>query len=438
MGKFITKIIAAAVIGIAFTFGADAQHLTDVQMDSTLRSHRLIFFGDSDTPHPSQDSTLKLIQKFYIDQFRHFSDPLAPYFLFMSKDSKLAMGIGGCVRMRGYYDWGGAIPASGFAPYLIPMEKNPLRERYLGTTPSGTALFFRVIGSDKSFGEYQLYIEANFNGYGGRDFHLKKAYAVINDLTIGYANSSFSDPGALPPTVDAQGPNCKMSATSVLVRWMHNFPKGFTVALSAETPSDQIDVVEGKTAKVEQYVPDFAGFAQYSWMSGSHVRVSGILRSLPYRNLITQRNHTVEGWGVQLSGVVRFAERFTAYGCFNMGNGYASLGGDWLMGNYDLVADPAQEGKLYAPRAFGYYGSLQYNILPNLFVSATAGGASYRPAHTPLPTEYSDGLYLCGNIYWNLTARIQAAAEFNLGRRENFDHESRWARRVGLMAQFSF
>lgn len=113
------------------------------------------------------------------------------------------MGIGGCVRMRGYYDWDGAIPASGFAPYLIPMNPDPAHDRNFGTTPAGSTLFFRVIGRNKSLGDYQLYIEANFNGYQGRDFHLKKAYAVINDFTIGYANSSFSDQGALPPTVDA-------------------------------------------------------------------------------------------------------------------------------------------------------------------------------------------------------------------------------------------
>lgn len=29
--------------------------------------------------------------------------------MFMSKDSRLAMGMGGTVRMRSYFDWGGAI-----------------------------------------------------------------------------------------------------------------------------------------------------------------------------------------------------------------------------------------------------------------------------------------------------------------------------------------
>lgn len=172
---------------------AHAQSMTEIALDSTLRDHKIVYFGKGEEQH--RDSSLTLIRKFYEDQFRHFQDPPAPYFLFMSRDNNLAMGVGGVVRMRGYYDWGGSLPSPAFAPYLIPMHKDPAKMHNLGTTPAGTALFFRVIGRNKKLGQYQLYIEANFNGYEARDFHLKKAYGQINDFTIGYTNSTFSDPG---------------------------------------------------------------------------------------------------------------------------------------------------------------------------------------------------------------------------------------------------
>lgn len=202
--------------------------LADRMHDSILNSHKVLIIESGTKSSYGQkynDSIRALIDKFYYDQFRHFQDPEAPYFLFLSRDTTLAMGIGGAVRMRGYFDWGGAIPASGFAPYLIPMNPDPAKMRKFGTTPAGTCLFFRVIGRNKALGEYSLYIEANFNGYNSRDFHLKKAYATINDFTIGYASSTFSDPAAVPPTVDAQGPNNKLSNTSVLVRWMPRIKK---------------------------------------------------------------------------------------------------------------------------------------------------------------------------------------------------------------------
>lgn len=437
--SFIKQLLVILTFLGSITINVSAEprkNLDAIRMDSTVRNHKILYFGKGEE-QPLDSATL-LIQKFYEDQFRHFQDPLAPYFLFMSKDSQLAMGVGGCVRMRGYYDWGGSIPSPGFAPYLIPMQVDPTRKRYFGTTPSGTALFFRVIGTNKKLGNYQLYIEANFNGYEARDFHLKKAYAVINDWTIGYANSTFSDPTALPPTVDASGPNSKMSATDVLVRWMHTFKENFTIAASVETPSDQIEIIPTQTAKVSQYVPDVAAFLQYEWQNSNHIRLAGIYRTLPYRNLITEKNHIVPGYGLQFSTVYHPYHALTLYGCINGGHGYASLGGDWLMGAYDLVYDPKKTGELYSPFCYGGYASVQYNFTPMIFASATFGGTRYAPKHEILGNQYKQGLYMAANVFWYLTPRISCGVEFDLGRRLNFDGQSAWARRAGAFAQFSF
>ena len=139
------KKIILIVIGLLIcSITANAQHKADTQIDSLQRSHRITFLGDGTVPH--QDSVRAILDRFYIDQFRHFQDPRAPYFLFMSKDSKFAMGIGGVVRMRGWYDWGGVIPYNGFIPQAISVPRNDIARRKISTTPAGTALYFRVIG----------------------------------------------------------------------------------------------------------------------------------------------------------------------------------------------------------------------------------------------------------------------------------------------------
>ena len=421
--------VAACAVG-------QSKSMRDEAMDSALTSHKLIYFGKGE--EPPRDSVTSLIRQFYENQFHHFSDPLAPYFLFLSKDSKLAMGMGGAVRMRAYYDWDGSIPSPGFAPYLIPIQKDPTRDRYFGTTPAGTCLFFRVIGTNRKLGNYQIYIEANFNGYQARDFHLKKAYATLNDWTVGYATSTFSDPQALPPVIDASGPNAKMSATSVLVRWMHDLPKGFTVAASLETPDQSIQTVDKETARASQYVPDIAVFAQWGFNTSDHIRLSAIYRSLSYRDLLTSRNKYAPGWGLQLSTIWSPIRPLTLYGTVNGGAGYASLGGDWLMGNYDLVPDQDKPGKLYSPYVVGGYAGIQYNITPSVFISGTFGGTRYCPKYPMERDEYKEGLYIAANVYWYLTPRISCGAEIDLGRRKNADGATHWARRVNAMAQFSF
>lgn len=438
------RLMLLALCGLAGAAGsmsAASPSLADRQIEATAKSTKVIFIDgkpDSTVHQEYVDSIQHKISEFYYDQFRHFLDPQAPYFLFMSKDSQLAMGIGGCVRMRGYYDWGGAIPSPGFAPYLIPMTPDPTDKRHLGTTPAGTALFFRVIGRNKVMGDYQLYIEANFNGYEARDFRLKKAYAIMNDFTVGYAASTFSDPAAEPPILDSQGSNNKISPTSVLVRWMPTVKEKWVFAVSAETPATEVAADELHTQKVSEWLPDFAAFAQYQWAKGQHVRLSGIVRTLSYRDLETQKNHNPVGYGLLLSTVARPHEAVTTYGSFNYGRGYAGLGGDLLIGNYDLVADPARPGVLYAPKSLGWCVGVQYNFRPNLFASISASETRYLPQHAVSADEYKYGIFACANIFWNPTPRIQLGAEFDLGKRQNFSGAHRYARRIGLMAQMSF
>lgn len=436
MRKFITAILCVST----FITGAYARTLTDVRRESAISSHKIITFG-SDRPDSLayNDSVRHLIEAFYYDQFRSFSDPEAPYFLFMSRDATLAMGVGGAVRMRGFYDWHGAIPAPAFAPYLIPMHPDPAAMRHFGTTPSGTCLFFRVFGRNRQLGQYQLYIEANFTGYGSRDFKLKKAYAQLNDFIVGYAVTTFSDPAAQPPMVDANGPSNKISPANVLVRYMPRLGKHWTLAVSAETPSTAVSADGVATRSVQNWVPDGAAFVQYGWGSDSHIRLSGIVRSLSYRDELAGENRHRAGWGLMLSSVAHPGPRLTTYASINYGRGYASMGGDLANGSYDLIVNPATPGRLYAPGSLGWCVGVQWNFRPELFVSVSASSTRlYVEDASALPGEFRRGVLAAANCFWNVTPRIQFGVEFDYGRRRDCDNSSRDAYRVGAMAMLSF
>lgn len=438
MRRFVITFIAAMVVG-----SACARSLADIRLNSLKESHRIVYFGGSpteavDTSTAQADSIRRMIDNFYYDQFRHFQDPAAPYFLFLSKDAKLAMGIGGCVRVRGWYDWGAPLPSNGFVPYLITMSPDPTQKRRIGSSPAGTCLFYRVIGRDKRFGNYQLYIEANFNGYQARDFHLKKAYGIINDWTIGYTTSTFSDPAAEPPTVDAAGQSNKISPSNLLIRWMHTFRHNWTLALSLETPATAVSADNSTTKKVSEWLPDFAAFIQRGWGESEHIRLAGILRTLSYRDLPAGKNVNKIGWGLQLSSVWHPLREVTTYMSVNGGMGYESLGSDLAVGNYDLVPVPGREGELYAPAALGFCIGAQYNFTPSMFVSANYSQSRYLPRSGAPGDEYRYGQVMMLNWFWDLTARIRVGAELVIGMRSNIDGSSRWAHRAGALAQFSF
>lgn len=409
----------------------------DRQVDSLKTHHQIIYFGAGE----KVDSVKKmaLIDRFYYDQFHHFQDPRAPYFLFMSRDARLAMGIGGVVRMRGWQDWKGVMNTSGFIPYDISIPANMARRRKLGATPAGTTLYFQVLGSNRALGNYQLHIEANFNGYRSRDFNLKKAFAMVNDWTIGYTNSTFSDPAGTPPLVDGQGPNAEVRTTTVLLRWMHAVSRHWEVAGSVEIPQSQVGANDSTTMAIDDWLPNVAAFIQYGWGDyNEQIRLSGIVRTLPYRDLMTNKNQNRIGWGAQLSSLFRPATPLTVYATVNAGKGYASMTNDLLMGRFDLVDDPHQPGHMYAPFAYGWFGALQYYLTSNIFISTTFGQMNYKPQGKVEGSTYKYGLYSATNIFWYMTPRIQVATEYNWGKRRNFNGEHSEAQRISLMAQFAF
>lgn len=194
----------------------------DARMKEFVKATHVITVG-GDTV--SVDSIEKRLNTFYYDQFRHFQDPRAPYFMLMSRDGNLAMGVGGLIRMRGYFDWNGALPSSGFAPYLITIPKDPANMNDLWATPAGTGLFFTILGNNSIFGDFMGFIQCDFSGYNNRDFKLKKAYLQNNHWTVGYATTTFEDTSAEPPTIDGAGPNGVNSRTNVLVRYYTTFKK---------------------------------------------------------------------------------------------------------------------------------------------------------------------------------------------------------------------
>lgn len=409
------------------------------QQRAALRNTRIFFDGDASRPSPSQDSVYRLINKFYLDQFRHSQDPKIPYFIFMSKDANVAMGMGGLVKMVSWFDWNGYLPSNGFSIYNIQIPKNPADMRRLGFSPSGTSLFYTILGRNKIFGEYMGYIQGDFKGYNSVGFRLKKAYVTFRDWTVGYATSTFSDPSAEPPVLDSEGPNAEMSKTNVLVRWLHTTQKGLVYGGSVElSPNQPQTGEESQTEKCPAYLPDVAAMIQYQWGGKSHVRLSGLLRGIPYRDLVKQQNHTILGWGLQLSAVAKLGRPLTMYGLVSYGRGHASYSGDLSIGNYDLVPMPGKPGELYAPRMVGVTWGATYFFRPNISATVALGELRYLPKENPLNDEYKYGLYGALNCQWEITPRFTCGLEYLVGKRMNFNLQHANVNRINALAQISF
>ncbi len=399
--------------------------------------HKVIFAGDGEQAHV--DSVRRMIEMFYVDQFQHFKDPLAPYFLLMSRDANLAMGVGGAVRMRGWADFDGAVPANGFSPYLISVPSDPTMRRRIGGTPGGTSFFMRIIGFNALVKDFNAYIQCDFSGPGNVGFKLKKAYLTIQDWTVGYATTTFADPSAEVPTIDGAGPNGKASKTAMLVRWMHDFNKHWSMAASVEMPSSQVDADGTRTKTLNDWMPDYVAFLQYGWSHSQHLRLSGMIRTIPYRDLVAGVNRNIVGWGTQFSMILHPVNPLAVYGEVNYGQGYSSYMGDLSIGNYDLVPTAETPGRLHAPRTLGAACGVKYNFRYNVYACAAYGHARYFNHKSEFAsTDYKFGRYAAVNLFWEPTARLQVGIEYLWGQRNDFDGNKGHANRVDALFQFSF
>lgn len=152
----------------------------------------------------------------------------------------------------------------------------------------------------------------------------------------------------------------------------------------------------------------------------------------------SRKNRNVVGWGTMVSSVAHPHPNITTYASATYGRGFEGTGGDLQIGSYDLVANPHAPGHMYAPEAFGWNLGLQYNFKPNIFATVQMSQTRFLPSKAVSPDEYKYGLYWVANVFWNLTPRMQVAAEIDFAKRQNFSGDHRYARRAGLMCQFSF
>lgn len=410
---------------------------SEQQIENLKASTHVISMGGDEVA--KNDSIRKMLDMFYYDQYRHYQDPKAPYFMLMSRNGNLSMGIGGLVRLRGYFDWNGSIPANGFTPYLIPIPKDPTSMRSLKANAAGTGLFFTVFGRNTKLGDFMAYFQADFSGYQYRDFKLKKAYLTAGDWTAGLAKSTFEDTAAEPETIDGSGANGVTSHTAVLVRYSHIFKKRWGIGVGLEFPQSSTSADGVNTKACSDYVPDLAAYGQFQWNDGaSHVRFSGLLRTLAYRDLLNSTNHNVLGWAAQFSTVVNVLPQMNLYGIASIGQGHESYTADLGVGNFDLIPEIGNPGKLYAPTAVGYVFGANYYFNSKVRTNLCLSEQRYYPRSNPDNSQYKYGLYGALNVFWDITPRFEVGCEYLAGKRMNFNGEHANANRLTAMMMLSF
>ena len=234
----------------------------------------------------AQDSLL--IRKMYKSNGQHFQDPRAPRFLFIDREGKVALGIGGYVKGTMSVDMDGISDNLDFVTADIPAPRQTDMRNQFQMDASTSRIFLKMVGSNTSVGNFTVYLESDFRGKNGHqyDLRLRQAFIQFGGWKFGKSRTTFSDGAASPPTIDFEGPSGTVSTRNTMIQYSHKFGNHWSTAMSIEAPSASYTTDKKLSEAIKQRIPDIPTYIQYAWDGGkSHIRLSNLFRFLSYRNL---------------------------------------------------------------------------------------------------------------------------------------------------------
>lgn len=361
-----------------------------------------------------------------------------PRFAIVGKDDKFYLGIGGQLLAEGVFDWGDQMPS----PVLMtPSSITPATPGNGANTRFGwqsSSIYMNFVAMPGSSDQIGLFFKANFMG-NNNNFNVYHLYAKYRGLTIGYTTSAFTDAAAEPMTIDFEGPNGYPYNTLFTAYWTQKFTKNVSGAIGIDAPSASI-TTGSETNSVNQRIPAIPMFLQYGWADGaSHIRLSGIIRPIQYRNLAGGVNKTIVGGGVQFSGMTNIVGGLS----FQFNGAYGKGIGSYLQDDNGLGLDAvttSDDGKMEAVTSMGLTGGLSYQFSPkltaNLVYSHLTNWMPEGAEETGNTYRYGD--YCAANLVYAFNKFLSAGIEYDYGHRKALDGTGLHTNRVQAQLAVTF
>ncbi len=226
-----------------------------------------------------------------------------------------------------------------------------------------------------SVGRVGTYLSVDFFGNSQSatpDLRLRQAWGELTgflfggDLRGGQAWSTFTDPDALPATLDFEGPGSSLQIRQPLLRWTKGMGEGLDALVAVETPSNtDIDGADTLTRW-----PNAVLAANWKY-PGGHLKGATVIRDVR-ASADNGPTASAVGWGFTGSGLVGLpflGEKDNLTFQISYGQGIGSYFGD---SPPDAVIDPTGASLEVVP-VFGAYAGIQHWWLTALRSTAVYG-----------------------------------------------------------------
>ncbi|MBD5203014.1 MAG: hypothetical protein HDS56_08060 [Barnesiella sp.] len=360
-----------------------------------------------------------------------------PRFAIVGRDRGFYFGIGAQLLGEAMYDFGAdagsntAFTPSAFTP------ATPGNGSGIGFAWQSSSFYLNFVALPGTENQVGLFVKAKFNGTNNalRLYHI---YAKYRGLTVGYTKSLFVDAAAEPMTIDDQGPNGYPSVRLFTAYWTQNFNKRWSGAIGIDAPATSLTTSD-YTSAVKARTPSIPLYVQYAWNDKSHIRLSGLLRPMQYRDLRHERNHGLFGWGVQVSGMGHVAGPVSVQLNAVYGRGIGSYIQDDEGVGLDAVAT-GSTGDMKLVKTLGLTGGVHCAITKKL-----SSNIVYSHVTNWLPDEaevtsdkYKAGDYVAANLIYSINKFVSTGVEYLYGLRKADDGSHIHANRIQAQIAVTF
>jgi len=359
---------------------------------------------------------------------------------FRIPETDTVLTISGFIRGTAIHDFDQIASPTKFAARHIVVQDDPSGQPNNQTTFTANASRF-VLGTatPTEKGKLSTFFSWDFDSNttsSAADLRFRQAWGQLDgfllggDLRIGQAWTTWDDLGALPETMDFEGPNGSQQLRQPLIRWARDLDDEFTLWLAFEDPD--YSVTDGGT---QSGWPD--AVASLNWHGDwGHLKPAIIGRQIR-GDADAGGADTVIGWGTQLAGNIKvplLAEKDNLKFQVVYGAGIGSYNND---GGFD-DAMFTDNGNLKAINSFQGFGAFQHWWTDSLRSNAVFGWVNVDNRSGQADDSLDRTLYAAGNLVWSPLKQVDMGFEYLWGERRNKNDKSGTARRIQATTKFKF
>ncbi|RFS22776.1 hypothetical protein DVR12_13370 [Chitinophaga silvatica] len=266
---------------------------------------------------------------------------------------------------------------------------------------------------------------------------LRHAYIQHGKWLFGQTWSNFMDGDNWPNVVDYWGPNSYIFTRLVQLRFTQSLSKHATLSFSAEQPGGDIMIPVNWVSRT--VYPDITGALQFDFgkSNESHVRISGLLHPIDYKNGKGDKKTNIGGAG-NISGNIYLSKDNDVKFQFAYGSGYAKYSEDLSGLGYDAFAH-AFDKRLYNIQMLAPWLYFDHFWTKSLGSTIGYGYLHLNTKDLNMPGEtIKDTHYASFNTTYYYTSFFKIAGEVMYGRRVNVNGDDGNDIRAQFTAFFKF